>query len=493
MDIRLNQPYSFTQLGRRANQEDSRYPDCDTPKDPQPFFVVCDGVGGNEKGEVASRTVCDAFGKALAGRDWSCPFTVRDFEQALDFAFNELQRVSTLENKGMATTLTFVAFHSNGCFIAHIGDSRVYYVRPGSGIVYRTDDHSLVNALVRAGVITEKEAETHPDRNVITRSVCVPDAEQERSAATTVNITDVRPGDYVFMCSDGVLKNLSDDMLVEILGKPASDAEKCARIAAMSVDSDDNNTAYLVSVDSVAGALPVEPQTATRIVTPAEARPAGGYTKRKKTPMGAVIAAAVVLAILIVAAVVVFSGLKGGEDKENVEKASEEKTEMPSEKQGMATAPSFKGDMQKFINDNLRYPADATKEGTVEVRFKIEEDGTTDDVEVVKGVDPAIDKEAVRLCRMMRFEPARNADGTPEEVAYNQKITFRRPAAKQPAVQPKKQGHDGSVKPQTQTQEQEQVSPEEALKRKEEQRKKREAEAERQKIEKLAGQPLQSI
>lgn len=141
------------------------------------------------------------------------------------------------------------------------------------------------------------------------------------------------------------------------------------------------------------------------------------------------IAAAVVLAILIVAAVVVFSGLKGGEDKENVEKASEEKTEMPSEKQGMATAPSFKGDMQKFINDNLRYPADATKEGTVEVRFKIEEDGTTDDVEVVKGVDPAIDKEAVRLCRMMRFEPARNADGTPEEVAYSQKS---RSAVRQP-------------------------------------------------------------
>ena len=49
MDIRLNQPYSFTQLGRRANQEDSRYPDCDTPKDPQPFFVVCDGVGGKRR------------------------------------------------------------------------------------------------------------------------------------------------------------------------------------------------------------------------------------------------------------------------------------------------------------------------------------------------------------------------------------------------------------------------------------------------------------
>lgn len=63
------------------------------------------------------------------------------------------------------------------------------------------------------------------------------------------------------------------------------------------------------------------------------------------------------------------------------------------------------------------------------MRFKIEEDGTTDDVEVVKGVDPAIDKEAVRLCKMMRFEPARNADGTPEEVAYGQKS---RSAVRQP-------------------------------------------------------------
>ena len=74
----MNQPYSFTQLGRRTNQEDSRYPDCDTPKDPQPFFVVCDGVGGNEKGEVASRTVCDAFGKALAPTTsrWSTPLCV---------------------------------------------------------------------------------------------------------------------------------------------------------------------------------------------------------------------------------------------------------------------------------------------------------------------------------------------------------------------------------------------------------------------------------
>ena len=236
MEIRLNQPYSFTQLGQRGNQEDARYPDSDEPKGAKPFFVVCDGVGGSNKGEVASRTVCDAFGQALSNTDWSKEFTIRDFEKALDFAFSALEEKTTPENKGMATTLTFVAFHKGGCFIAHIGDSRVYYVRPGEGIVYKTEDHSLVNALVRAGVITQEEAATHPDRNVITRSVCVPEGDQERSTATTVNISDVREGDYVFLCSDGVLKKLTDGRLVDILSASASDKDKRDAIAGLSKD-----------------------------------------------------------------------------------------------------------------------------------------------------------------------------------------------------------------------------------------------------------------
>lgn len=495
MDIRLNQPYSFSQLGQRANQEDARFPDCDAPKDCRPFFVVCDGVGGNEKGEVASRTVCDAFGKALDGRDWSIPFTARDFEKALDFAFDELKRVSTPENMGMATTLTFVAFHAGGCFIAHIGDSRVYYVRPGSGIIYRTEDHSLVNALVRAGVITKEEAETHPDRNVITRSVCVPDAEQERSAATTVNISDVQPGDCVLMCSDGVLKRLSDDAITDILSKPASDAEKCARIASMSVDSDDNNTAYIISVDSVVGAVKaVSPTTATHVVSTSETRSAVMPIEKKKSSKGLVLAVAVAVVILAVLAFVVISGLKSDGGEEKTEKETTEMPESPSEGRGHATAPRFKGDMQKFINDNLRYPADAKAEGTVEVRFKVEADGSTDDVEVVRGVSPALDREAERLCRMMRFEPARSADGEPVESVYSQKITFRRPSsapAAAPSKPSKQPAQDAKERPQTQ--EQEQVPAAEALKRREAEKKRKEAEAERQKIERLTGQPVQSI
>ncbi len=426
MKISLNQAYSFTQLGKRANQEDARFPDCDAPKGEQHFFVVCDGVGGNEKGEVASRTVCDAFGKALAGFDWSQPLTTADFERALDFAFSELERVSTPENRSMATTLTFAAFHAGGCFIAHIGDSRVYYVRPSQGIVYRTDDHSLVNALVRAGVITAEEAETHPDRNVITRSVCIPEADQERSSATVVNIDDVRPGDYVFLCSDGVLKRLSDQALTDCLSQPSSDAAKCANIAAMSINSDDNNTAYLVSVASVVGQKSVAAAgtaTATQpIVTPVDTKAAS----KPKTKNWLIVAALAV----IVAAVVAFTLLKTTDSEDTADKTDRGKERITKTEKTKAQMPQFKGNMQKFIKDNLRYPAKAKEEGTVRLSFTVEEDGTTSHIVVKKGVETAIDKEAVRLCTMMRFIPATDDDGEPTEAVYTLEIKFSRPAAK---------------------------------------------------------------
>lgn len=427
MKISLNQAYSFTQLGHRANQEDARYPDCDTPQGEQHFFVVCDGVGGSEKGEVASRTVCDAFGKALEDFDWSRPFTTHDFERALDFAFSELERISTPENRGMATTLTFAAFHAGGCFIAHIGDSRVYYVRPSQGIVYRTDDHSLVNALVRAGVITAEEAETHPDRNVITRSVCVPEADQERSSATVVNIDDVRPGDYVFLCSDGVLKRLTDKALTDCLSQPGSDATKCANIAAMSVDSDDNNTAYLVSVAAVAGKSPVAStameKSSQPVVKPVETQ----AIKRKSSKNWLIVLALVV----VVAAVAVFVLLKMLNKEDPVEETTSINEEITKIEESKAQRPHFVGDLQKFIQTNLRYPAASKKEGTVRLSFTVEEDGTTSHIVVKKGVEPAIDKEAVRLCSLMHFTPATDDDGEPTEATYEQEITFRRATVQQ--------------------------------------------------------------
>lgn len=252
MKISLNQPYSFCQLGKRDNQEDCRFPNADIPHDFAPFFLVCDGVGGCDKGEVASKTVCEAFSHSLAHFDWGKAFSTSDFKATLSNAYTMLGKKATSRNRDMATTLTFAAFHQGGCMVAHIGDSRIYHIRPNVGILYRSDDHSLVNALVHSGNLTPEEAINHPDSNIITRYIGVPVSGKERSDATVMLLKDISAGDYIFLCSDGVLHRLSDEMLVDVLSSNCFNKDKMDRIAHLCADSDDNNTAILIPVKDVA-------------------------------------------------------------------------------------------------------------------------------------------------------------------------------------------------------------------------------------------------
>lgn len=252
MKIQLNQAYSFCQQGTRDYQEDCRFPNTDKPDKKQRFFLVCDGVGGCNKGEVASQTVCEAFGKALGHQDFDEDFTNQDFTRALDAAYDALDKKSNRSNEGMATTMTFVCFHQGGCTMAHIGDSRIYHIRSGEGILYRSDDHSLVNELVHNGVITPDEAVNHPKHNVITRYMESVKADEYRCMATLYRTIDIKPGDYFFLCSDGVLHCVSDDELFDVLADESiSDEEKMSLIAEKSFDSSDNNTAYLISIAGV--------------------------------------------------------------------------------------------------------------------------------------------------------------------------------------------------------------------------------------------------
>lgn len=251
MNIRLNQAYSFHQVGKREYQEDSRYPDFNASDKDQCFFVVCDGVGGCDKGEVASRTVCEAFGDTMSKINLEDEFTNEDFSRVLDAAYDALDAKADSSNREMATTLTFVCFHGGGCTMAHIGDSRIYQIRPSEGILYRSDDHSMVNTMVHNGVLTPEQAINHPQGNVITRYMESVDSDRNRCMATVMRTVDLAAGDYFFLCTDGVLHKVSDDDLVEILSSDISDDEKIGMIAKKSEDSEDNNTAYLVSVAEV--------------------------------------------------------------------------------------------------------------------------------------------------------------------------------------------------------------------------------------------------
>ena len=252
MNIHLYQSYSFHQQGLRDYQEDSRYPDANSPQASQRFFLVCDGVGGCEKGEIASQTVCKTFGKELSGFDFEDEDLTNDnLSHVLDKVYDALDEEANDETRDMATTMTFIAFHEGGCTMAHIGDSRIYQIRPSEGILYRSDDHSMVNSMVHNGIITPEEAINHPQRNVITRYMESVESDQNRSMATVMRTKDIQAGDYFFLCTDGVLHCVSDDVLMDILVSDNDDESKIQTIAMTCQNCEDNNTAYLIHVSNV--------------------------------------------------------------------------------------------------------------------------------------------------------------------------------------------------------------------------------------------------
>ena len=172
--IRIRKPLSFTEIGRKENQEAYLYPahaDENTR-----IFILCDGMGGHDNGEVASRTAANALGDYLS----SCSSTdIPVFETGLAKAYDALDSIDTNSMKKPGTTMTCLCLNEDNYLVAHIGDSRIYHIRPSlfntetkrGGILYQSSDHSLVNDLLRAGELTEEEARDFPQKNVIPRAM----------------------------------------------------------------------------------------------------------------------------------------------------------------------------------------------------------------------------------------------------------------------------------------------------------------------------------
>lgn len=256
MQIKLSTPYGFTHIGKKPNNEDALYPLPNEGTVTDTLFVVCDGVGGLDKGEVASATVVEAFTKELAHAP--SPFSADQFNEALAKVYQKLDELEDPHAyKKMGTTLTLLKLHEGGAFMAHIGDSRIYHIRPEAAhpILHCTSDHSLVNELFKAGMLTAEETINHPQRNVITRVV---QPHQERPAAADIyETTDLQAGDYLFLCTDGVLEQLTDQQLVEILGTQCSTVEKIRAIEALCEGKTrDNWSACLVPILEVDGVEP---------------------------------------------------------------------------------------------------------------------------------------------------------------------------------------------------------------------------------------------
>jgi len=248
--LTFHTPLCLYEIGRRETNEDSIYP----PKGnsfeagASQIYMVCDGVGGLNKGEVASEIVCNVVSQYLKEKTI---VTETDINEAVLLAERQIDDYinQNIDAIGMATTFTLLASHENGITIAHIGDSRIYHFRKGK-ILHKTFDHSFVNELLAKNVISAQEAVNHPQRNVVTKAIAG-GGEHQRPDIT--HLENVSKEDYFFLCSDGITESLSDENLSSILNISNLDnAQKIETIRKKCEgNSRDNHSAYLLQVKEV--------------------------------------------------------------------------------------------------------------------------------------------------------------------------------------------------------------------------------------------------
>jgi protein phosphatase len=247
MNITIERPFAATDKGKRANNEDFIYPLSELASSEQRLFLVCDGVGGAEKGEIASALACESFQtyfNTFLESDLPDEDFINKATQYTESCFDEYVD-SHPEATGMATTMTLLYIGTSGVVVAHVGDSRIYHFRKNE-ILFQTEDHSLVNSLVKLGKITKEEVETYPSRNVITRAI---EGSLNPTIADINVIRDIEAGDTFLMCSDGVVEHLSDKELCNIfLWNRNAESIKDALVEHCSEKSNDNFSFYVIPV-----------------------------------------------------------------------------------------------------------------------------------------------------------------------------------------------------------------------------------------------------
>jgi serine/threonine protein phosphatase PrpC len=251
--LRVAEQYAGTDTGRqrRANE--------DSLLVRSPLYVIADGMGGAQAGEVASSVAVAEFRPGIS--DGVAP------EQALEVLaqdanarIHELSHTNA-EHAGMGTTLTAIYVGEQDIAIAHVGDSRAYCLRGGE-LIKLTDDHSLVDELMRQGRLTPEEAVEHPQRSVITRALGI----EGRVEVDTRSFRGIS-GDIYLLCSDGLTTMIPESRVVEVLqGNPRLKAAGEALIAAANeAGGRDNITVILIRLEEVelGGSAFEEQQTQT--------------------------------------------------------------------------------------------------------------------------------------------------------------------------------------------------------------------------------------
>ena len=253
--MRVTDTAGFTDPGRkRRRNEDSFVID-------PPLFAVADGMGGAQAGEVASRLAVEAIADDDGAGDGEgrVAALVREANRRV------YERAgSDSATSGMGTTMTIALVENGTVAIGHVGDSRAYLVRDGM-LEQLTQDHSLVAELIRSGKLSPEEAESHPQRSVITRALGTdPDVDVDTFSIETV------PGDLFMLCSDGLTSMVEDDVILLTVEKNRDNLQAAAKAlirAANKGGGEDNITVVFFEIGDDAGE-PLEETAQYPVLTP---------------------------------------------------------------------------------------------------------------------------------------------------------------------------------------------------------------------------------
>ena len=172
-----------------------------------PLFAVADGMGGARGGEIASRVAATALGESVDGSGEQRVIAL--IQEANRQVYERAREDSGAS--GMGTTITVALFEDGIVSIGHVGDSRAYLIRDGT-VDQLTEDHSLVAELVRSGRLTPEEAESHPQRSVITRALGT-DLDVDVDSFSV----EAKPGDVFLLCSDGLTSMVDDKAIFDVV------------------------------------------------------------------------------------------------------------------------------------------------------------------------------------------------------------------------------------------------------------------------------------
>ena len=209
-------------------------------------FVIADGMGGHNSGEIASKAAVDYISDALSGLPGRLASDngIIDEMKKLIAETNSYVYEKSLEmpeNNGMGTTMTVAAAVGGIMYIGHIGDSRLYLIRDGN-IKLLTTDHSYIEEMVRNGSMTREEAKSHPRKHVITRALgCTAEVEADTYSCS------MEAGDTYLLCTDGLTNMLGEDDIMELASGNSPDTA-CEKLVKRANDNggEDNITVIVI-------------------------------------------------------------------------------------------------------------------------------------------------------------------------------------------------------------------------------------------------------